>query len=130
MTARVCFALEIDREMRVGRDERVPRQCALKELGAGDSAGEPSRHNDRSKQTASAGSDAGDDRHSESQSGNAHRTQDVVVVFNNGARHYAPAKIPRIVHRLPPSRIYQSQVADAEEHSAHDTRISNLLRIV
>jgi hypothetical protein len=82
-------------------DEWVPRQNVLKPLRAGDRAYEPSRHNDRSEQTTSDGSNEQDDEHGDGQRWDAHRTEDVVVVFNDGTRHDLPSEISGIVDRVP-----------------------------
>jgi hypothetical protein len=80
-----------------------------------DRAGESRCRNHRRERCAPDDPDEEYDERSKSQRGNFKPAEDVVIVFNDSARHCPSAKKGGVVDRVPPSRIHKKQIAGDQQ---------------
>jgi hypothetical protein len=84
--------------------------CSIEKLGPL-SARESSCGNNRRERCAPDDSDEEDGERSKNQRWNPNPAEDVVIVFNDSARHCPSAKKGGVVDRVSPSRIHKKQIA-------------------
>jgi hypothetical protein len=112
--------LKIERELGVARQECVPRERVLEELGSHHRTGESNGDNGSSGQTSAEGAGHQDESHGDHECAGAHWVQDQTIIFYESGSNDVASGIGRFVDLLAPPCVHEQEISAKNQQSADD----------